>query len=328
MNTSINRREFLSASLAAGLTVGWGAGSAARAQAPAATGSNAKLYKALIMDKPTEEGLKKLKDAGFDGVEAGVLPVAEAEECRRSADKVGMKIHAVLRGWAEFNSTDRETYDRSMAQTEAALRAAQAFGADAVLLVPCRIGGMKTPRPWEFVIEFNPESGHVDRVTVGDNAPYGDYIKAHNHAIDTSREAVRKLIPLAEQCGVVIALENVWNNLWVKPALFRQFVASFQSRWVKAYFDIGNHVKYAPPEEWILVLGDLLAKVHVKDFALNPSDPNGEGKFVNIRDGSVRWPVVRQALARVGYQGWMTIEGGDCSLAEHSKRLDLIIAGE
>jgi hypothetical protein len=134
MNTSINRREFLSASLAAGLTVGWGAGSAARAQAPAATGSNAKLYKALIMDKPTEEGLKKLKDAGFDGVEAGVLPVAEAEECRRSADKVGMKIHAVLRGWAEFNSTDREKYDRSMAQTEAALRAAQAFGADAVLL--------------------------------------------------------------------------------------------------------------------------------------------------------------------------------------------------
>ena len=42
---------------------------------------------------------------------------------------------------------------------------------------------------------------------------------------------------------------------------------------------------------------------------------------------SVRWPVVRQALEVVGYSGWMTIEGGDCSLAEHSKRLDQIIAG-
>jgi len=83
-----------------------------------------------------------------------------------------------------------------------------------------------------------------------------------------------------------------------------------------------------PTEEWILTPGDLLVKLHVKDFALNPSDPNGGGKFVNIREGSVRWPVVRQAIERVGYQGWMTIEGGKCSREEHSQRLDQIIAGQ
>jgi hexulose-6-phosphate isomerase len=127
---------------------------------------------------------------------------------------------------------------------------------------------------------------------------------------------------------VVIALENVWNNLWVKPAIFRSFVASFKSPWVKAYFDIGNHVKYAAPEEWILQLEGLISKCHVKDFKLNPSDANGEGSFVNIRDGSVRWPVVRAALEKVGYSGWMTIEGGDLSMAEHNQRLDAIIAGQ
>ena len=52
----------------------------------------------------------------------------------------------------------------------------------------------------------------------GDNAPYADYIAAHNHATDTSREWVSRLIPIAEKTGVVIALENVSNNLWVKPA--------------------------------------------------------------------------------------------------------------
>ena len=49
---------------------------------------------------------------------------------------------------------------------------------------------------------------------------------------------------------------------------------------------------------------------------------------MNIRDGSVHWPVVRAALDKIGYNGWMTIEGGDLSPEEHSKRLDLIIAGK
>ena len=216
--------------------------------------------------------------------------------------------------------------DQSRAVTEDALRAAQAFGADAVLLVPCRISGMKMPAPRQFDIQFDPKTNHLTRVVAGDNAPYADYLKAHNRAIDTSREAVKRLIPVAEKCGVVIALENVWNNLWVQPAVWQNYLASFNSPWVKAYFDIGNHLKYVPPEEWILGLGSLIAKCHVKDFKLGEADP-GTGKFVDIRDGSVRWPVVRAALDKIGYNGWMTIEGGDLSTEENSKRLDLIIAG-
>ena len=200
------------------------------------------------------------------------------------------------------------------------------IGADAILLVPCRIGDMKMPQAWEFDIEFDPATGHLMRVVKGDNEPYKAYIEAHDHATDTSRQAVRKLIPVAEETGVVIAIENVWNNLWVKPDLFANFVMSFDSPWVKAYFDIGNHVKYAPPEQFIRALGPRLAKCHVKDFKLNP-DGHG-GNFCNIRDGSVNWPVVRKTLNEVGYSGWMTIEGGDCSIEEHSRRLDLILAGK
>jgi hexulose-6-phosphate isomerase len=238
-----------------------------------------------------------------------------------------MRVHSVLRGWAEFNSDDPAKVAKTLAVTEDALRAAQAFGADAVLLVPCRISGMKMPAPRQFDIQFDPKTNHLTRVVAGDNAPYADYLKAHNHAIDTSREAVTRLIPVAEKCGVVIALENVWNNLWVQPPVFQNFVASFNSPWVKAYFDIGNHVKYVPPEQWILALGSLVAKCHVKDFKLSETDP-GTGNFVNIRDGSVRWPVVRAALDKIGYNGWMTIEGGDLPAEEHSKRLDRIIAGK
>jgi hexulose-6-phosphate isomerase len=213
-----------------------------------------------------------------------------------------------------------------IAGVEKSLRAAQGYGADAVLLVPCRTGVKPIPEAWEFEIEFDEKTGHVRRVAVGDNAKYQDYIAAQNQAVDSSRRAVEKLIPTAEKCGVVVALENVWNNLWVKPALFANFVASFRCPWVKAYFDIGNHVKYAPPQDWIRALGKLIVKCHVKDFKLNPDGHGGD--FVHPRDGSINWPVVRRALDEVGYNGWMTIEDGGLALDEFNRRLDLIIAGQ
>jgi L-ribulose-5-phosphate 3-epimerase len=331
MNPNFTRRDFLakSSALAAGLGLGLGP-VAGRAQDTAPTPAfKTKLQKALIMNKPTEDGLKRLKDAGFDGVEAGIVPPPEAEQCRSIADKLGMKIHSVLRGWAEFNSEDPSKVEATLKTTEDALRSAQAFGASAVLLVPCRIGGpgMKIPKPQDFAIEFDAQTGHLTRVVAGDNAPYAGYLDAHNRAIDTSREAVKKLIPVAEKCGVVIALENVWNNLWVKPAVFKHFVASFANPWVKAYFDIGNHVKYAPPQEWIIALGSLIAKCHVKDFKVDRENASG-GKFVHPRDGDVNWPAVRRALDEVRYNGWLTIEDGGLPQEEFSKRLDLIIAGK
>jgi sugar phosphate isomerase/epimerase len=68
--------------------------------------------------------LKRVKDAGFDGVEAGGLPPLEAEACRKVAEKCGMRIHSVMRGWAEFNSTDADSVAQKLTITEDALRAA------------------------------------------------------------------------------------------------------------------------------------------------------------------------------------------------------------
>jgi L-ribulose-5-phosphate 3-epimerase len=351
----MNRRDFLASS--AGMAAGLGLGArplsahtqaaplqARRDEVPPPVSSldfRTKLRKALIAE-PTEDDLVRMKAAGFEGVEGRVMPVPQAARLRAAADKLGMRIHSVLYGWAEFNSPDKAEAQRTFDESADALRTAQAFGADTVLLVPCRISGggrrpgaiakgpvLRMPRPWEFQIEFDPANGHFSKVVYGDNAPYADYIAAHNHATDASRDWVSRLIPIAEKTGVTIALENVSNNLWVTPATFRHFVASFRSPWVKAYYDIGNHVRFAPPEQWILTLGDLLVKVHVKDYLLDPADPDGRGRSVNIREGSVRWPVLRQALESIGYDGWMTIESnGDIPFEERNRRLDLILAGK
>ena len=322
MDYRMTRRDLLAAASAAGIALS--TTSLLQAQE-----FKTKLCKAVIVGKPDEKTLEKLKAAGYDGVEASPCPVDQAAKCREVAEKVGMKIHSVLRGWANFNGPAGA--DNGMKATEDALRAAAGYGAGAVLLVPCRIGPSKEnpmpmPQALEFKIEFDDKTGHVIKVAEGDNDKYEAYIKAHNHAIDTSTEAVKKLIPLAEELKVVIALENVWNNLWVQPAIFAHFVKSFNNPWVKGYFDIGNHVKYAPSEQWVKALGSNLCRCHAKDFKLK-ADGHG-GDWANIRDGSVNWPAVRPAMEDVNFNSFLTIEGGSCSLEEHSKRLDLILAGK
>ena len=317
----INRRRFVGQATAASLLT------LVPHQLLRAANSRKPLRKAMIVKEVTEAALEPLKAAGFQGVETShICPEAEAAAGRAVAEKLGMRVHSVLRGWMHFNSEDPAQVESSLEDTRKGLRAARAYGADAILLVPCKVSGMPMPEAWEFDIAFDPKTCHVTRVAAGDNSRYEAYIKAQNHATDTSRAAVEKLIPLAQELKVIIALENVWNNLWVKPALYRQFVASFGSPWVKSYFDIGNHTKYAPPQDWIKALGPLIAKLHIKDFKLNP-DGHG-GKFVHPRDGSIDWPAVRQALDDTGYDGWATIEEGGLELAEFSRRFDLINEGK
>ena len=315
---SFTRRSFLGAAAAAMIVPNLRA---------AAAPFHGRLRKAMIIKQVTEATLAPLKKAGFDGVESThVCPEKEAEQGRAAAEKLGMRVHSVLRGWMEFNSDDPAKVEQSLESTRAALRAAKAYGADDILLVPCRIGGMPMPEPWEFRIEFDDKTGHVTRVVEGDNSKYEEYIRAHNRAIDTSRSAVEKLIPVAEELKIIIALENVWNNLWVKPDIYKHFVASFNHPYVRSYFDIGNHVKYAPPQDWIHTLGKLIVKLHFKDFKLNP-DGHG-GHFVHPRDGSIDWPAVRQALDDVGYDGWGSIEDGGLPLKEFARRFDLIAEGK
>lgn len=325
MNSSvqpIDRRQFLALTGAASLSCLGGA--PARATALKTT-----IYKAKIIGKPDEKTLRDLKDAGFDGVEvSAIMAEEEAKQARELVEKTGLKVHSVLRGWAEFNSDDPGKVAASCEVTEKALRTAHWLGAETILLVPCRVGGVGIvmPQPWEFDIAFDEKTGHVSRVVKGDNAPFARYIAAQNRATDTSREQVAKLIPLAEKLNVIIGLENVWNNLWVRPGLYKNFVSSFDHPFVRAYYDVGNHVKYlVPVHDWIHALGPLIKKIHIKDYALAADEHSG--KFVHPRDGSIDWPKMRQALDDVGYNGWITLEDGGLPLPEFAQRLDKIIAG-
>jgi len=264
------------------------------------TGQKSALKKGLIInmlpkDLSYVDRFKLAIDCGFEGVEANTIyDPKEAEAIKEASMKTGLKVHSVMNSdhWKfPLSDPDPAVVQKSVTGMETSLRNAKLWGADTVLLVPAVVTGKVTiPVAWQ-----------------------------------RSQAVIKKLIPLAKELGVVIAIEEVWNKFLLTPYDHVKYVDEFKSPWVKAYFDVGNIVMYGYPQEWIRVLGKRIAKFHLKDFKTD------NRQFVPLREGSIDWPEVRKAIGEIGYEGYMTVElgGGDASyLKEVSRRVDLIIAGQ
>ncbi|MDR1960563.1 MAG: sugar phosphate isomerase/epimerase [Planctomycetaceae bacterium] len=288
-----------------------------------------KIHKAAICGELNDTRCETLAKAGFEGMETthwNTTP-EKAAAARNLAEKHGLRIHSVMRGWAEFNHANDIQRQKTIDDTATAIRSAAAYGADTILLVPCRIGGIAMPAPWDFKLDFDPETLELHKVVEEDNSAYSAYIEQQNVATQKSRDAVNSLISLAAELGVVIAIENVWNNLWVKPEFHAAFVRSFHNIWVQTYLDLGNHVKYDKTENWIKACGSTIIKLHCKDFTINKSSPSG-GDFKHLHEGDIDWPSVRRELEAVHYNGWMSDETGVPADKELARRMNVIIDGK
>ncbi|HYT66007.1 MAG TPA: sugar phosphate isomerase/epimerase family protein [Vicinamibacterales bacterium] len=240
------------------------------------------------------------KEAGFEAIEMQtVTRPEEAAEVRESATKAGLRIHSVMNmdHWRlPLSSSDPDVVRRSVVGMETSLRNAALWGADAVLLVPAV----------------------VDAAT-----PYRDGYQRSQRVI---RERV---LPLAKDLKVIVAVEEAWNKFLLSPLEFARYVDEFESPWLKAYFDVGNVVIYAFPQDWIRTLGRRIVKVHLKDF--NFDRPNGRFTWKPIGEGDIDWPEVRRALHEIGYEGYVTTEvsAGDAAyLKEVAARVDRFLAGQ
>jgi L-ribulose-5-phosphate 3-epimerase len=304
MPADISRRELLAAGTAAALAGTATAGSAAELPVepiePADGPKKALIFGMLPGKLSIEDRMKLARDAGFHGVEsAPVTDPREAERMRSAAESAGIRIHSVIYGgWdPPLTHPDPAKREQSFQKAVGALQSAKNLGADCILLVP----------------------GVVDAET--------RYVDAYKR----SQEHIRRMIPIAKELKIRIDVEEVWNNFLLSPMEFASYVDSFKSPWVQAYFDVGNVVAFAWPEDWIRTLGKRIKKVHIKDYKGGPGlFGSRNGNFVNIRDGSINWPEVRKAFTEIGYSDFMTLElgGGDeAYIRDLSTRLDQILAG-
>ena len=296
----MERRNFLKYTAAAGLGIslmGGCSGSGSGGGLARGTKGGAKLRKALqfgMLPKSLSDAdkFKLTKKCGYEGIEGH--PIADLDAARKLgklAREAGTPIHSIVYGgWgAPFSDPDPKVIEKGLVGMETALRSAKAQGAETVLLVPA---------------------------IVKENVSYGDAYKR-------SQEHIRKLLPLAEELKVIIAVENVWNKFLLSPLEFARYVDEFESPWLQAYFDIGNVIIYGYAQDWIRTLGKRIVKIHLKDFK------RGGYQWKNLLDGDVNWKEVRRALGEIQYDGFLTPElgGGDeAYLKDLSGRIDKIIA--
>ena len=139
---------------------------------------------------------------------------------------------------------------------------------------------------------------------------------------------LRKHLPYAEQQGIKLLVENVWNNFLLSPLEMARFIDELESPAAGVYFDVGNVVRFGWPEQWIRILGPRIVKLGIKEYSRKKQVDEGlwKGFQVEITEGDCNWPEVRKALNETGFkQGWATAEvkgGGRQRLQDISERMD------
>lgn len=309
----LGRREFLAASLAAGT----GIVVAANAQTPRrAFVSNPSLARALRATQPMTmkyslkygmigpgtsvlEKFRVVRDCGFDGVELDSPGMPPAEEVRRAMAETGIVVPGVVNSthWqTPFSHPDEGARAKMRDSLITSIKDCAAVGGTTVLLVPA---------------------------VVSKEVSYAD-------AWDRSRDEIARLLPVARDHNIRIAIENVWNNFLLSPLEAARYIDSFEDDAIGWYFDVGNIVNYGWPEHWVRTLAHRILKLDVKEFSRKKRNDEGlwKGFGVEIGEGDCDWPAVMASLRDVNYSGgWASAEvgGGDETrlrdVADRMKRL-------
>lgn len=237
------------------------------------------------------EFLESAKGFGYEAAELAIGPEESAfgldageELCSRlaaRAQELGLLLGSVACGLY---------WDRSLASAQASHR--QQAREDLERMIPMvKALGAKT---------LLTIPGAVDVFFLPDRAPLS-YDFVWHHAV----EGLRAVAPLAEESGVYLGIENVWNKFLMSPIEMIKFLEEVDSPNVGSYFDVGNVLAFGYPDQWIRILGNRIVGVHFKDFRKAVGTAEG---FVDLLEGDVDWPAVIASLSEVDYEGPVVAE--------------------
>lgn len=245
-------------------------------------------------DSPQEK-FALIKRLGFEGVEMDSPSDVDREEVLRARDKTGIVIHGVVDSihWQKrLSDPDPEVRAEGLAGLMTAIKDCKHYGGTTVLLVPGKVS--------------NKETENFEQVW------------------ERSTAEVKKAIPLADELGVKIAIEVVWNDFITRPEQLVEYVDQFHTPTVGAYFDSSNMLRYGiPSATWIRKLGKRMLKFDLKGFDYRRYEKK-QNPWVAIGEGTEEWPEIVKALDEVGYRDFATAEvagGGEKELKDILDRM-------
>ena len=217
------------------------------------------------------------KNIGYDGVELNLdeemlkLSRKERRRIREMADSFGLELPSLCTGlfW-KYN----------LASPDESVR---------------RKGVELIKRGCEFAADINASVFLVVPAVATPEVSYKDMWSL-------SRKGILESAKTAEEYGVIIGVENVWNKFLYSPLEFRSFIEEINHPNVKVYFDVGNVFFLGFPEQWIKYLAELIICVHVKDFQ------SSTRQFKPLFEGNIPWQRVMKALSEIKYEGFLTVE--------------------
>jgi len=224
-----------------------------------------------------DDVLKASSEIGYDGVELNLdeemlrLSRKERKSIAERATSFGLELPSLCSGlYWKYNlaSPDEGVRKRGMNILKTGCKFAADIGASVVLVVPAvAVPEMPYQNTWEL-----------------------------------SKKSILEAAPIAEDCGVYLGVENVWNKFLYSPLEFRRFIEEINHPNVKAYFDVGNIWFLSFPQEWIRHLAELIACVHVKGFHMQTL------QWTPLLQDDIPWREVMKAFRGIGYDGFLNVE--------------------
>lgn len=228
------------------------------------------------------EQFKWYKKAGFDGIELtfdrGYLTpdtkLSEIEKLKEAVDRIGLEIPSIRGGpnlcWKfPITHPDKKVRENTIEKFKKGLKITSILKGKALLMVP----GIVTP-------EVN-------------------YEEAYNRA----KDAILRIIEIAEKDKVFLAIENVKNRFLTSPLEMREFIDGIGSSYVSCYLDVGNVLscQLGYPEQWVRILRKRIKRIHLKDYR------SGYG-ITYLLQGEVNWPSLMEALKEINYDDYLIAE--------------------
>jgi sugar phosphate isomerase/epimerase len=233
-----------------------------------------------------EECLEKAAAMGFDGVE--VLHVQMRDESNGALQKIKRRAHSLglaLMGFSThqgFVTPDADLRNTNVQKTLYQIDVAYRLGIPTMRINTGRWGTIKSFD--EFManqgIEPTPE-GRTDE-------------EAFGWVIGS----IEKLLPRAEECGVVLGLENHWGLGRTAEGVLR-IVEAIRSPWLQMTLDTGNFLERPYEQMEAMASGAVpIALVQAKTYF-------GGGRWYEL---DLDYARIAAILREHGYRGWISLE--------------------
>ena len=242
-----------------------------------------------MMQWPAEKLCGFVREAGYDAIElqAWMLSSEGKTEADRkkfvSAARENRLLISELVTQRDFVQKEEEARRAAVDEVIANIRVAAEMGVDTINLYT-------GPVPWAG-----------DPLVVGRDV-------TQSQAWDWVFAAFDRLIPVAEENRVRLAVENVWGMLCHDFFTHQYLQARYDSPWLGVNFDPSHDVLCGHMDMRFLVRGwrEKIFHVHLKDAVGVPE--MGRFVFPLLGEGTVDFPALFAALKESGYDGVLSVE--------------------